>query len=159
MITAVDTNIILDILIPDEPFGASSKALLDHHLSTGQLVVCETVYAELASWFPSEKELKTFLAETGIRLIPSGEKALHIAGIRWAEYAKKGSRNLFSCSKCGHTFQIICPQCGTVFTRRLHVLADFMIGSHALEHADCLLSRDLGVYKTYFSDLNVLSTV
>ena len=33
MITAVDTNIILDILIPDEPFSDSSKKLLDHFLS------------------------------------------------------------------------------------------------------------------------------
>jgi hypothetical protein len=28
MITAVDTNIILDVLIPGEPFGESSKILL-----------------------------------------------------------------------------------------------------------------------------------
>jgi predicted nucleic acid-binding protein len=33
MITAVDTNIILDVLIPDEPFGETSKRLLDRHLS------------------------------------------------------------------------------------------------------------------------------
>jgi hypothetical protein len=29
MITAVDTNIILDVLIPGEPFGESSKELLE----------------------------------------------------------------------------------------------------------------------------------
>ena len=157
MITAVDTNIILDVLIPDEPFSARSKALLDSHLSSGQLVVCEIVYAELASWFPSEKELKAFLAETGIRLNRSAEKALHTAGTRWAEYAKKANRNLFSCAKCGHSFQMSCPRCKTPFTRRLHVLADFLIGAHALEHADCLLSRDLGMYRTYFRDLKVVS--
>jgi hypothetical protein len=53
MITAVDTNIILDILIPDEPFGESSKQLLDRHLSEGKLILCEVVFAELAAYFPS----------------------------------------------------------------------------------------------------------
>ena len=41
MITAVDTNIILDILIPDEPFRESSKNLLDLQISKGKLVLCE----------------------------------------------------------------------------------------------------------------------
>ncbi len=45
MITAVDTNIILDVLIPGEPFGESSKKLLDHHLSKGKLIICEIVFA------------------------------------------------------------------------------------------------------------------
>lgn len=159
MITAVDTNIILDILIPDEPFGESSKELLDRHVSAGQLIICEVVYAELAARFSSEKELKTFLAETGIRLVYSNEKSLCIAGARWAEYARKANKNLLSCFRCGKNFELTCPQCATILTRRPHVLADFLIGAHALAHADCILSRDFGVYKTYFSDLNVISSI
>ena len=159
MITAVDTNIILDILIPDEPFGESSKQLLDRHVSVGQLIICEIVYADLAVWFSSEKELKTFLTETGIRLVYSNEKSLYIAGTRWAEYTRKGNKNLFSCVKCGKNFAVTCPQCATALTRRLHVLADFLIGAHALVRADCVLSRDLGIYKTYFSDLKVVSLI
>jgi predicted nucleic acid-binding protein len=158
MITAVDTNILLDVLIPDEVFGPSSKTLLDQHLSTGQLVVCEIVYTELASCFASENELKRFLGETRISLVYSSERSLHIAGTRWVEYyARKANRNLFSCAQCGHVFEDICPQCGAGISRRLHVLADFLIGAHALTHADCILSRDLGVYKTYFSDLKVVT--
>ncbi len=159
MITAVDTNIILDILIPEEPFGESSKALLDRHLSIGQLIVCEVVYAELAAWFYPEKELNTFLAETGMRLVSSNNKSLYIAGAKWAEYSRKSNKNLFACGNCGNTFEMSCPQCATKLTRRFHVLADFLIGAHALVHADCLLSRDLGVYKTYFSDLKVVSSI
>ena len=159
MITAVDTNIILDVLIPGEPFSASSKAILDRHVSDGQLIICEVVYAELAAWFSSEKELKAFLAETGIRLIYSNEKSLYIAGTRWAEYARKGNKNRFVRSKCGTTFEANCPKCTMALTKRLHVLADFLIGAHALSHADCVLSRDLGIYKTYFRELKVVGSM
>jgi predicted nucleic acid-binding protein len=159
MITAVDTNIILDILIPDEPFGESSKMLLDQHLLEGKLILCEVVFAELAAHFPSEADLKALLAETGMRLVYSNEKSLYIAGTRWATYTRKSNKNQFTCSSCGSGFEVICPECKTAVTKRLHVLADFLIGAHALVHADCMLSRDLGVYKTYFNDLKVVSTI
>jgi len=159
MITAIDTNIILDVLIPGEPFGESSKELLDRHLSKGKLILCEVVFAELAARFPSEEEITSFLTDTRMNLVYSNEKSLYLAGSRWAEYAKKNAKTRFSCSKCGHAFEPTCPQCGAALTKRLHVLADFLIGAQALVQADCILSRDLGVYKTYFSDLKVIDSV
>ena len=158
MITAVDTNIILDVLIPDEPFRPSSKKLLDLHLSKGKLILCEIVFAELAAQFPSEPELRLFLTETGMRLDYSNEKSLYIAGTRWANYAKKGNKDRFICGQCNQVFAAACPKCATAFTKRLHVLGDFLIGAHALVKADCLLSRDLGIYKTYFRDLKVVNS-
>ena len=159
MITAVDTNVVLDVLIPGQPCGESSKRLLDHHLAEGKLILCEVVYAELAACFLSEKELRQFLADTGIELNYSSEKSLYVAGKRWAEYAKKRGSNRLTCSGCGHAFAVSCPQCKTAHTKRLHVIADFIVGAHALGQADCILSRDLGVYKTWFSDLNVVSPI
>jgi hypothetical protein len=94
-----------------------------------------------------------------MRLIYSNEKSLYIAGTRWAEYARKGNKNQFSCSACGSFFEVACPKCKAPIAKRLHVMADFLIGAHALVHADCILSRDLGIYKTYFNDLNVVNTI
>ena len=159
MITAVDTNILLDILIPGEAHAESSKKLLDKHLASGKLILCEVVFAELAARFPSEQELKQFLAETGMRLVPSNEKSLHIAGMRWSEYARRSKRNQFSCSECGKSFSMHCPHCKAMVTRRQIVLSDFLIGAHALEQADCLLSRDLGIYKNNFNDLKVVGKI
>ena len=159
MITAVDTNILLDILIPDEPFSQSSKALLDQHLLAGQLIICEVVFAELAARFRLQRELRTFLIETGIRLVSSDEKSLYLAGTRWVEYAQKGRRDKFTCVECGKVFNVSCPQCKKPFSKRLHVLTDFLIGAHALTYADCILSRDFGIYKTYFKDLKVVSSL
>ncbi len=159
MITAVDTNIILDVLIPGEPFGESSKELLDRHLSKGKLILCEVVIAELAARFPSEEELASFLADTRMNLVYSNEKSLNMAGSRWAEYERKSAKNPFSCGKCGQAFEATCPQCKAILTKRLHVLADFLIGAHALVQADCILSRDIGVYRTYFSNLKVIDSI
>ena len=142
MITAVDTNILFDILLPDESHVLNSKRLLDEHALKGQLIICEIVYAELVSQFGSEKETKAFLFDTGIRLVRSDERSLTVAGERWKAYAK--NRKPFACPQCNYPIQL-----------RQRVLSDFIIGAHALMHAEQLLSRDRGFYKTYFKDLKV----
>jgi len=86
MITAVDTNILLDILIPDAPYGAASQQSLDTALQQGILVLNEMVYAELTAHFPTQKELELFLADTSMRLVPSQPAALARAGQAWAAY-------------------------------------------------------------------------
>jgi predicted nucleic acid-binding protein len=43
--------------------------------------------------------------------------------------------------------------------KRLHVLADFIIGAHASVQADLMLTRDLGIYRTYFKDLKVEGSI
>ena len=75
MILAVDTNILLDILIPNTAYLQSSLSCL---LSIGQddeLTICEAVYAELGSQFLSSQDLNRFLHDTAIRLVSSNEKS------------------------------------------------------------------------------------
>jgi hypothetical protein len=75
-----------------------------------------------------------------------------------AAYTAKGANNRLSRTGCGKTFEPTCPTCGTAVGKRLNVLADFLIGAHALTHADCIISRDLGVHKTYFSDFKAATS-
>lgn len=154
MITAIDTNILLDILIPDEEFLLSSKMLLDKYTDKGQLILCEIVYAELSSQFHSEKELKNFLSETSIKLVYSNERSLYLAGERWKAYSKIKGSNLY-CSKCGRQISLSCPECRNTILTRQHIISDFLIGAHALTQAELLLSRDRGFYKKYFKDLRI----
>ena len=155
MITAIDTNILLDLLIPAARHAASSEALLAEAYQQGALVISEAVFAELASQFPSRNEFDEFLGRTGIRLEQSGPDALHIASQAWQVYSSRRGRGL-QCPNRGRGQRVTCPQCGSSVQPRQHILTDFLIGGHALRQADWLLTRDRGYYRTYFPDLKLL---
>jgi len=154
MITAIDTNILLDILIPDAEYAQRSKELIDLYHEKGQLMICEIVYSELASQFPSDNELKAFLKETFIRLVNSNESVLVLAGEKWKQYTRSRS-DKFQCPSCGKKVSVHCPECRKDISFRQHIISDFIIGAHALVNADLLLTRDRGFYRTYFPDLKI----
>lgn len=154
MITSIDTNILLDILLPDKEFAFDSKELIDFYNQKGPLIICELVYAELSSQFPSEKELNKFLNDTSIKLVYSNERTLALSGERWRNYSKN-RKNTLQCPACGKKFSINCPHCKHTTKVRQHIISDFIIAAHALNQATLLLSRDRGFLKACFSDLEV----
>lgn len=154
MITAVDTNILLDILIPESKFCLESKQLLDNATQKGLIVINEVVYAELSSQFESQQDLDCFLGDTGIRLIPTGKKALYLAGEMWKEYSARKKKG-FQCPKCGGFQEVLCKECGSRISNRQHIISDFIIGAHALLQSNVFITRDRGFYKDYFKDLAI----
>lgn len=154
MIAAVDTNILLDILIPGAVHSSSSKALLEAAYAQGAMIISEVVYAELAAQFPLQAELDRFLHGTGIRLEQSGLEALHSASEAWLTYNSRRSPGL-QCSSCGRVQAVNCSACGAPIRLRQHILADFLIGGHALKQGDRLLTRDRGYFRAYFPGLKL----
>lgn len=56
MISAVDINILLDVLIPGAPHAARSEQVLMESSAAGAIIISEPVYAELAARFPTRDE-------------------------------------------------------------------------------------------------------
>ncbi len=151
MITAVDTNILLDILLPDPQYKDTSRTYVERGMKEGALIICELVYSELGALFPKKKELDRFLEDISVTLQSSTPDSLYKAGEAWKEYLKRRGSEV-QCPACGNKMKITCNQCGQLLMRK-HIMSDFIIGAHARVLADTLITRDRGIYRTYFRDL------
>ncbi|MFN0070854.1 MAG: type II toxin-antitoxin system VapC family toxin [Chloroflexota bacterium] len=154
MITAVDTNILIEYRAAGSDRSVHARALLKAASGEGLVIICEIVYVELSAAYPERAQLDRFLSDLEISIWRTDTRALALAGRSWMSYAQRRPRSL-TCPACGAVQAVQCHQCGEQLKPRQHVAADFMVGAHAVTYADQLLSRDAAVYRSYFPDLSV----
>ncbi len=117
-------------------------------------MICPVVYSELAAAFDRQGDLPAFLRDVSVQLEPFTEAALWLSARAWRSYSRRRGLDV-QCPHCGHRFESRCPNCGIVVSWRQHIISDFLIGGHAVEQADVLLTRDRGYYQTYFPELRL----
>jgi predicted nucleic acid-binding protein len=131
LITAVDTNVLLDVFGADPKFAPASSEALRNCLREGALVASEVVWAEAATVFGDADRFREAMNQLPASFSPMTEAAATRAAQAWRRYRSGGGR-------------------------RDRIAADFLIGAHALIIADRLLTRDRGFYRQYFSGLRIM---
>ena len=128
MPTAVDSSVLLDVLLDDPLHAESSESALRDAAQMG-LVICETVVAEITLMLAGAS-VQEFLSDWQIKFVSSSIESATLAGEMFRIYLGRGGK-------------------------RGRVVPDFLIAAHAQLHADGLLARDRGYYRDYFQKLNL----
>jgi predicted nucleic acid-binding protein len=100
-------------------------------MSTGEVVVCDAVVAEVQTMLDTRDTAMDSLADYGIRYLATTEQAAVRAGHMQRRFRDRGGR-------------------------RERVVADFLIGAHALLQCEALITRDAGFFRDYFKGLKVI---
>lgn len=138
----VDTVVFIDVLKDEYP---QTQGKFYKALEKGDSLIASVItVAELMPQFGgNRKSLLTFLGDHRVKVMEVDVESAFVASERWIKYLKK--------KKIKH-----CPSCHAPVPGRDQILADFLIGGFALTHSDRILTRDRGIYKTYFSDLKAV---
>lgn len=134
MRTAVDSCVLFDVLGSDPRFGDDSREALRRAYDAGALLACEVVWAEVRAHFPDDATFEGAMRKLGIRFDPLEHASAALAGELWRSARR-----------------------GVPKQPRTRVLADFLLGAHALRQADALLTRDDRFFRSTFTGLRVVT--
>jgi len=126
----VDSNVLLDILLPDPEWEAWSSDALSRAAEDAHLAINRVIYAEVSVGFREVEALEEALPSE-IRREDLPWDAAFLAGKAFVRYRRGGGA-------------------------RSSRLPDFFIGAHAAVRGYTILTRDPRRYRRYFPTLRVV---
>src|SRR6266702_3215688 len=132
MITAVDANVVLDILTGSPKEIQNAQSAMTVAKKAGTTVISAVAYAEVAAQFPSKARADEFFFLLSCKVERLEEDAAFLAGQFFDEYKERGGK-------------------------RNRILADFLIAAHAQLNADRILTRDARFFGPNFPRLKAIS--
>jgi predicted nucleic acid-binding protein len=139
MSTAIDSNVLIALWNEDDTLNTQARSALDTALGRGGLVIAATVFAELLA-APSRTEsfLDSCCKETCIAVDWNlNEATWRGAGRAFQQYVARRRKQRDSGPR--------------------RILADFLVGAHALHHGLQLLTLDDRLYRAAFPRLTNLT--
>lgn len=127
----VDSNVLLDVLLPDPEWEEWSAEALARAADRSPLVINPVVYSEVSIGFREIETLEEALPPAFRREAIPWDAAF-LAGKIFVSYRRRGGI-------------------------RRATLPDFFIGAHAAVRGYRLLTRDVRRYRTYFPTVEVIA--
>ena len=139
---AVDSNILIDFIGNDSAAADSADEALRRSLRSGPVVVCDVVLAELVTGLGNGAMVMEALEELGIDFSGLEQRSAVRAGEMQRRYRERRATEQ--------------RRSGAPLSSPPRVVADFLIGAHALLQCQGLITRDAGFFRDYFKGLKVI---
>ncbi len=130
--TIPDSNVVLDLLQPQQSWSVWSQKHLAACALDGSLVVNAIIFAEVSGHYLSHQEVSGILQKIGIDFEDIPLEAAYHGGRAHKAYRRAGGK-------------------------QDRLLPDFLIGSHAQFRGYSLLTRDQARFRTYFPYLHIIA--
>lgn len=134
---AIDSNVLIDFIGNDPVAADAADHALRRALASGPVVACDVVLAEVVTGLGNGSAVMDALEELGVDFSPLEQRSAVRAGEMQRRYVERRRQALAR------------PEAP-------RVVADFLVGAHALLQCQGLITRDAGFFRDYFKGLKVI---
>lgn len=134
---AIDSSVLIDFIGNDPVAADAADQALRRALASGPVVACEVVLAEVVTGLGNGSAVIDALEDLGVDYSPLEQRAAVRAGEMQRRYIQR-------------------RRAARAPVEPARVVADFLVGAHALLQCQGLITRDAGFYRDYFKGLKLI---